>query len=587
MIWPWHDPIQVEGIRVVVSSQFGAVAVRAGVVTVASLAWLIMVAAAQAQTAQPVVSALDPLVTAQPAVPETPFAQAMSRQLSRSLPLGGEDLAGLRADYSTHRFAPLWLSDDDLHAPANALIKALEEADSHGLPTQRYQPEELRARVAALVPAALEVAADQAAALDLELSLRFLAYARDVGTGMIDPRVVPNVYVERAPRPAAELLGLIRNNEDTAGVLGQLPPRTIDYMLLREALRIYRKRIHEGGWGTPIPGNTKLEPGTRDGRVALLRARLALIGDYLPKQTPRDPSFYDPELVEATIRFQERHGLEADGVTGPATIAAMNVAPALRVHQILVNLERARWINRPLGHRHILVNLAGYEMQVFENDNPIFGSRVVVGKAPDHQTPEFFDQMTHIVVNPYWHVPPSIAGKELLPLIKNNPGYLDKNNMILVTNSGQRVDPYTVNFHKYTERNFPFMIKQLPGEDNSLGQVKFIFPNHHNIYLHDTPAKKLFDRAARAFSHGCVRVARPKDLAHVLLGFQSRDPEAVFARALSIKREQHLRLSEALPVYLTYRTAWVDAMGRIQFRDDVYGRDAHVLAGLRNAGVIF
>ena len=249
--------------------------------------------------------------------------------------------------------------------------------------------------------------------------------------------------------------------------------------------------------------------------------------------------------------------------------------------QILVGLERQRWMNKPLEPRHILVNLAEQHAYVVDDGKVTFDTVVVVGAdTPDRRTPEFSDTMTHMVINPYWHVPRSITVNEYLPALRRGGA----RHLEIYSRNG-RVNRNRIDFSKYTARNFPFSLKQAPGPRNALGRVKFMFPNKWNIYLHDTPSRSLFERDLRTFSHGCVRVGKPLDLAYHLLTPQDEDPEGTFTRYLNTGRESRVNLEQPIGVHLVYWSAWVTPTGRVNYRGDPYGRDVKVLRGLRDAGV--
>jgi murein L,D-transpeptidase YcbB/YkuD len=284
--------------------------------------------------------------------------------------------------------------------------------------------------------------------------------------------------------------------------------------------------------------------------------------------------------------FQRRHGLNDDGAVGPMTLAALNASPADRADQIAVNLERMRWMNHPLGDRRIVVNQADFTVTLHDGDTVLFHERVIIG-LQDRQTPEFSDRMTHLVFNPTWFVPRSIATRDILPKLHGDPTYLARSNMVLTRADGGPVplDPSQHDFTGYTASSFPYRIRQRPDPDNALGQVKFMFPNNHAVYLHDTPNRSLFARDQRAFSSGCVRVRDPLHLAALLLAPQRADPEGFIDGLIAGGRERHVTLDEPVPVHLIYRTAWRDAEGRDQFRADVYGRDAAVRQALIAAGV--
>lgn len=252
---------------------------------------------------------------------------------------------------------------------------------------------------------------------------------------------------------------------------------------------------------------------------------------------------------------------------------------------MIVNLERVRWMNRDLGSRHIYVNIPDFKASVMDDAKPTLSFRVVVG-TDENQTAEFSDTMTHLIANPTWHVPYSIASEEYLPQLLTDPLILQRNNIkMLVRGSGQVVDSSMIDYTMFTEETFPFILQQQPSASNALGRVKFMFPNKYNIYLHDTPAKSLFARDARAFSHGCVRVQKPMEFAYTLLSLQESDPQTVFHEALDTGEETQIDLVSPVPVHIVYRTVWIDHTGEVQYRHDVYGRDVMVYDALVIAGV--
>jgi murein L,D-transpeptidase YcbB/YkuD len=302
--------------------------------------------------------------------------------------------------------------------------------------------------------------------------------------------------------------------------------------------------------------------------VPILRRRLQITGDI----TIQDPnSFrYDAGLELAVRGFQARQGLEVDGVVGPASRAALNLPVGERIAQLLINLERWRWLPDDLGDRHVLVNIAGFELQAVDYGQTVFRSAVVVG-TPYHQTPVFSDQIEYVEFNPFWNVPTSIARGEILPKARRDPGYLAQQNIRVLAGWGDDapvVDPRRIDW----SRPFPYRLRQEPGPNNALGRVKIMFPNPFNVYLHDTPARDLFGRASRAFSHGCIRVHEPLALAaHVLDWSLPQVQSVVDGRGRKI-----VRLAKPMPVHVTYQTAWVGQDGAVQFREDIYGRDARV-----------
>ena len=285
-------------------------------------------------------------------------------------------------------------------------------------------------------------------------------------------------------------------------------------------------------------------------------------------------------------RFQIDHGLTPDGVAGEGTIAEINVAPDARLASVLVAMERLRWMNGlPLGRRHIWVNLPDFTAKIIDDGKVTFETVTVVGmNQADRRSPEFSDQMEFMVVNPTWNVPRSITVKEYLPMLQKNPRAVS--HLKIVDRRGRVVNRDATDFTQFTAKNFPFSISQPPSDDNALGLVKFMFPNKWNIYLHDTPSKSLFGKEVRAYSHGCIRLGKPFDFAYALLARQTDDPEGLFEQHLKTRAENTIRLDQPVPVHLVYFTAWPDARGRIEYRRDVYGRDARIFEEMQAAGVV-
>jgi murein L,D-transpeptidase YcbB/YkuD len=498
-----------------------------------------------------------------------------------------------RSFYEARGYEPVWLAEDGAAAPAaRALLSWVGEADANGLPADRYGVSGLAARLAK----ASSGAYSDAAALETELTRLFLAYGHDISSGLLEPRSVSrNIDIEpRRPDPAVLLAGVGTTN-DIAAFLGALAPAGPAYDRLLTLYAGMREIARNGGWGPRIDKGHALRPGDRDPRVEQLRARLIALGDMAPAEqvaasavmndaTPpvTGPLVFDPALTAAVQRFQARHGLNTDGIVGAMTLAALNTTAAERAAQVAVGLERLRWLNYDLGARHIVINTASFTMTMFENGDPRFSTRTVVGKSGRFQTPEFNDELEFIVVNPTWNVPYSIASKEILPLLQEDPTYLEQNDMELL---GSDLPASEIDWSQVTRGSFPGRIRQRPGPGNALGAVKFLFPNQYSIYMHDTPSRKLFARDRRAYSHGCVRLQDPIGFAHLLLSLQDDDPVGTFDRLRARGGEQWVRVREAIPVYVTYRTAWLDADGVRQFRADVYRRDRDVMAALAAAGV--
>lgn len=535
------------------------------------------------------------IAAAAPTEPQ-PIPPVQAALMAAAVAAGDEAVAQV---YAAHGWAPLWLGDRPERV-AQGLLAAFEGAESHGLPPV-VDAADLRARLDDLRGAVdPEQRAVKTAALDVALSLAAARYGTALASGALTPRKVDAEIHVDPPRPdVVAMLTAIADAPEPRRALDAMAPADPGYEALRARLAAFRALAASGGWQAPTPDVRVLRPGDRGPAVAEMRRRLIELGDAeaaapvkvaaagqaSDSHAAAAEALFDPALEEAVRRFQRRHGLNDDGVAGARTFDAMAESAATRMRQIAVNLERMRWMNRDLGDRRIVVNLADYRMQVVLGGQVVQDMRVVVGEAKKHRTPEFSDVMTHMVVNPTWNVPYSIATKEILPKLREDPTYLAGQNMSL-RRDGAVVDPLTVDWFAYSRGNFPFRIRQEPGEDNALGQVKFMFPNNFAIYLHDTPSRRLFAKDMRAASHGCVRVERPIDLALQLLDGQVEDPAERFAAWQARGEEIWVTIRNPLQVHLMYRTAWVDPQtGEDEFRADVYGRDTEVWNALSARGL--
>jgi L,D-transpeptidase YcbB len=476
--------------------------------------------------------------------------------------------------YRTRSYDPIWTGRAGRDAQRRrAFLSALENAGDHALPVRRYDPTEIRAALrAANTPRAR-------GQLEVDLSRKFLQYARDIQTGILVPSRVDEGIVRVVPR--VNRLTLLRTlaSRSPNGVFRALTPKTPEYnRLMAEKLR-FERLLGRGGWGPDVAAR-KLEPGDSGNLVVILRNRLIAMG-YMRRSATQT---YDAAIQQAVQQFQLAHGLTPDGVAGQATIQQLNVGVENRLQSVIVAMERERWLNRDRGDRHVLVNLTDFTAKIVDNGRVTFSTRSVVGKnQSDRRSPEFSDVMEHMVINPTWNVPRSIATEEYLPLLQRDPNAAG--HMRITDVRGQLVDRASIDFTQFDTHNFPFDIKQPPSRRNALGLVKFMFPNPHNIYLHDTPAKNLFAREVRDFSHGCIRLNDPFDFAYALLARQVSNPEAFFQERLATGRETVVPLEVPIQVHLIYRTAFTQARGRTQFRRDIYGRDRRIWNALSQAGV--
>ncbi len=411
---------------------------------------------------------------------------------------------------------------------------------------------------------------------ELAFSAFFLRYASDLKIGRFVPRKIdPELFVSRKKIDFAPVLAKLADYGSVKDFFRIWEPQNSQYRTLRNALRRFQRIAAKGGWAPVAPGEV-LKPGMRDPRVAQVRARIQASGDI--SQGSSDPDLYDGALVIAVRQFQAEHGLDSDGVIGKQTVFAMNIPAQERVRQIMVNMERWRWLPEDLGDRHILVNVAGFELRRVEYGSLQDVIRVVVGK-PGHRTPVFSNKIKYLELNPTWTVPYSIASKEILPKLQSNPYHLGDNFELL--QGGQSIPFGSVDFNNYSRKSFPYTIRQKPGPKNALGRVKFIFPNKHAIYLHDTPSRSLFGRTQRAFSHGCIRVGEPLELARQLLeNTPGKWSMRKIKSVVDSRKRTRVNLPVPMPVHLTYSTVFRGTNGALNFRPDIYGRDKKLYRAL-------
>ncbi len=483
-----------------------------------------------------------------PSQTATPIENALHRPPAAAARPGLEDaLPAVSRFYAARGYQPVWTGPAALSPSGENVMRAIARADEDGLNPDDYVP-------SALAGLAAQHTAPATADLEVLLSLAVVRFARDLGWGITVPSEVDrdNSYDAR-PFVADKVLGDVASATDPGETLRQFAPPSFVYGLVKRALADLRARRAHGGWTHATDGPT-LRKGDKGPRVVELRAILTERGD-LAAGPPND--VFDDAVVDALARFQDRHGLDADGIYGKNVLSELNVPLSTRIEQVRLGLERLRWLPRTSTGRRIAVNLADFRTYVFDDDRVTFETRSVVGKQ-FHETPMFTGLMTYLVINPYWNVPTSIMRKELLPKAKADPDYLAKNHF------------------EYDGTS----MRQLPGPWNSLGRFKFMFPNAHNIYLHDTPARALFSQADRAFSHGCVRLEKPAELAALLLADQGWTPERIRA-AVETGAETVVNLQKPIPVYISYITAFLGADGLMHYRRDVYGRDKKLIDALQ------
>lgn len=474
--------------------------------------------------------------------------------------------------YQQRDYVPAWSNNAGLVPAAHELIRSIGQAELDGLRPEDYHLADIQARERAS-PAGPSTTAE----LDLLLSDAFMNLATHLHRGRITPASSdPDWFIEPAQLDPVPALESVLHGQPLGEALRTLAPQHPGYWALRDALKSYRALAEAGGWPT-VPGGEKLQRGDRDARVAALRQRLAASGE-LSDPAASDVERFDGNLDQAVRRFQERHGLDVDGVVGRKTLAALNVSADERVQQILLNLERWRWLPHDLGSRYIMVNMAGFELALVEEGQPTLEMRVIVGKTY-RSTPAFVGKLTYLVLNPPWNIPPKLARLDILPKVSDGPDYLKEKGIRVLSGWGADAHEIPVDDIQWSEvsaQHFPYKLQQRPGPENALGRIKFMLPNRFDVYLHDTPSRQLFRKSVRTFSSGCIRLEKPVELAQHLLNGNRDWNEARLQEAIDSGKTRTLSLPAPIRVYLTYFTAWVDQDGVAQFRDDIYQRDARL-----------
>ena len=477
--------------------------------------------------------------------------------------------------YEENNFKPIWVGRDrSSRERSSYFFKELKKNTSkHALPTLRYDAIYLNNQFRNARTAT------ELGLVEALLTSKFLEYSSNIQTGILKPASVDKEIVRKIPyRSVGDYLKTFLSVTPREFFKG-LHPQSKQYSTLLTEKNRLEKIISQGGWSSELPMEL-LRPGDIGDDVVLLRNALIKRG-YLKSNLSE---IYDGNLRRAVQLFQLRHGLAPDGIAGPATFSEIGRTAEERLASVIVALERERWTNFDLGSRHVIVNLPDFSTKLFEDGALIFETRNVIGTPVDEQrTPEFSDVIEHIITNPTWNVPKSITLKEYLPEMQEDP--LAHDYLELVDLDREIVPRSFVDFNEYDEETFPYDLKQMPSITNALGLVKFMFPNQYSIYLHDTPSKPLFDLEVRAFSHGCIRLQKPFEFAYELLKPQTSDPKAQFQEAIGTGEETVVYLRKPVQVHLIYRTAFVDELGVINYRRDIYGRDAAIYEALIKAGI--
>lgn len=505
-------------------------------------------------------------------VPSDAVKSAIQQRLTGATPKGvdADTWRHVRAIYAEFAGVPLWLNTEGLSTDrVSELANALASADSDAIRVDSYPVGDLARAVTAL-RSTTSPTAEQLANADVLMTSTFAALGEDMLTGQINPRSMSQSwFISTREEGIDSALGRTLRESPVDQSIRLIRPQDPTYDSLRVELMRYRELAAKGDWPT-VPKGPALKPGQTDSRARLtalagrLRAEGYLPEDYAGASTDStSPRLkYDSTLAGAVARFQSHHDIGVDSMLGPETVDALDKPVAYRLGQIAANLERFRWLPRSLGQRYILVNVPAFELTAYDSGKAALRMKVIVGQ--DYQgksTPVFSDSMEFVVFRPYWIVTDSIANKEIYPKAQADPDYLQRNNYEVVTIEGRK------------------RVRQKPGDKNSLGLVKFMFPNDFNIYLHDTPQGELFNKDVRAFSHGCIRLQHPDSLAQFVLGW----PMDSVHREMQQGRDDHrVNLKRKIPVYIVYFTTYLRD-GELYFGNDLYDRDEKLVQSIASA----
>lgn len=474
-------------------------------------------------------------------------------------------------------FSPRWNNSDKMVQ----LISAIYSSSEEGLDPDDYNLDEIEKLAEEIIASAVP-SLDDIAHMESLLTEAFIRLSSDMATGRTSPAAIDPEW-KALGRLTGEgwsrYIDSTLNTTDIASAIRKLAPGHGEYLNLKKALARYRQIDSAGGWGTFTTSLPKIEKGMRHPDVSSLRKRLAVTQGPIGFD-PEDEELFDQALHDQVVAFQQRNGLEADGVVGKSTVEALNIPVSERINTIEANLERWRWVSNDLGDSYIMVNTADYNLRFYGNGEQKFTSKAIVGTTR-RPTPVFSSVMKYLVVNPDWTVPPQILRQDVIPDIIRDSGYLLKKNMKILTRDGSVVDPSTIDWNQVSANRFPYMIKQEPGKGNPLGQIKFMFPNQYDVYIHDTPSHWQFSKSIRPFSSGCIRIDNVRDFARFLL---KDDPDwntGQLDKEIDNGRSRTIILKNPVPVHILYFTAWADNDGTTYFWKDIYNRDRQLIRTLK------
>jgi L,D-transpeptidase YcbB len=476
--------------------------------------------------------------------------------------------------YLNRGFELAWSDKGEFLPQAGMFLNLVKASEKDGFDVERFHNKNLLALYKVATDENNYEKLDQVklrSDLDILLTASFFKYAHDEWKGAIDPKK-EEWYASTKKIKYGKTLEAILADQKDANPFIVMEPLHKEYHHLKSLLTKYQEIQKQGGWPVIVLNDKKkLKKDDSDSSVIILKKRLAISGELTAKNTDE---VFDETTEDAVKKFQYCHGLDSTGVVAGSTLEELNVPIEDRIRQIEINMERWRWVPERISDQYIMVNIPEFVLHVYEKDKEVWSMRVIVGKQAS-QTPIFNDELEYIVVNPNWNVPKDIAVKEILPLMQKDSAYLKKQHMemFIGESSKNAVDPAGIDWKSVNAENFNYRFRQMPGDDNALGMIKFLFPNEYSVYLHDTPTHSLFNRSERGFSHGCIRIQDPMKLADYLLKNNPDWDHDKIIEMIKSKEEKYIPLIKKVPVYILYFTVWVDPQGTPHFQKDIYGHD--------------
>ncbi|MDB5013123.1 MAG: hypothetical protein JWQ25_1325 [Daejeonella sp.] len=503
-------------------------------------------------------------IGAQPTIDSVYVTEYMNKDVTIK-----KELSWAKKFYSENKHQLGWFKNHAVVPEADQLLTVISHAADEGLNPEEYKTKDFKTLLAELE----KVKSDSVKRnnlekeIDVALTGTYFKWASDYYRGVVIPAENKSIewdVKKNKIKLHKALLTFLKKRKSKYGY-ASFQPLHPQYSNLKLALKKYRSVKAQGGWGI-ISASTPLKPGVSSTEIVKLRKRLLTSADSTSSP------IYDAQLVAAVKTFQEQNNLKPNGILNSETVRLLNIPVEQRIRQVIINMERWRWIPKSFEPDYLLVNIPEFKLHVYEKNKEALSMKVIVGKVLN-STPIFSDKMETVVLSPYWNVPVSIVVNEMQDKLIADPSYLEHLDMEVIDSRNNIVDYNSIDWASVTEDNFKYVIRRRPGPENDLGDVKFVFPNSRNIYLHDTPHDELFNQSKRGFSHGCVRVEDPISLAEYLLRNKPGWDRSKIMETVNKRKEQAVRLKQSLPVYLIYITAEADSQGNVHFYDDLYGHD--------------